>query len=97
MSAGGLSGPDGVLLPRRGPVSVQSGSRGGPAGAGLHLDPPQFGRGQPRQPPASQLPRRRDRRDNGPVEEELAAEGEGGSGHRSQRRRKLQESVRFHP
>lgn len=96
-SVGGLPGPAGVLFLRRGAVLVSSSSWGGSAGAGLHLDPPKLGRGQPRQPPTCQLPHRCDRRDYGPVEEKLAAESEGGCRHRSQRGGEFQEAVWFHP
>lgn len=39
-AAAGLPGPAGLLLLRRGAVLVPPGSRGGPGGAGLHLDHP---------------------------------------------------------
>lgn len=93
LSAGGLPGPAGILLLRGSSVPVQSGSWGGPAGARLHLDPTQPGRGQPRHYSTCQLPCRCDRRDYGPVEEKLAAEGEGGCGHHSQRGWEFQEAV----
>lgn len=97
VSADGLAGRDGVLLLRGGTVLVSSGSWSGSAGAGLHLDDPQSGRGQPWQPSARQLPYRRYRSDYRTVEEELAAEGEGGRRHCGERCRELQETVRFHP
>ncbi|TNN03236.1 hypothetical protein fugu_000265 [Takifugu bimaculatus] len=58
---------------------------------------PSPGRGQPQQPPARQLPRWGDWRDQRPVEEELTPEGEGGRRHRGQWRRWLQEAVRVYP